>query len=971
MAYQYTGLWIAFTLLLFLANASPTPLWAQHYAAPGGTGTAPCDNPDTPCLLALAVEEATNVPGSTVFIQLADAANPTASFTGNEAEDLTGQAALNAEITFDAYIDATQQGGLDGAVVTIEGDVTLTAEAHVTLEADLHLTGEKTLTLASASTIRDPGTLHFSGAGETSLVLDTGHETTPETADLSSLDVVIDAPGDASRVTFDAVGAGRGSASLTLDDLLLVDAGEVVVTEGLLELAVEDFVQFAGVFRLTSPTNTPGSLAQQMRVADSLIVHSGGFRAGGAAISVGGDFRLGSPSSIAWFDGEHAAFTLDVAGRFTIFQDVISAGPLDRTRFYLAGGTVTVAGDYDFRGRGDTPEQGLDGTVVFVGAQQQAVSHRQDGTAYFNDVVLYDVGGILLKSDVFQNETGTLRLHHGIIDSNKEQWTWTLLNPGFEPNLAGRNNAAPGAGVVQLGSPDSYVNGPVTRRVERGATSGLFILGGNLFPVGLEDDLCGENDHVFRPLIVQFPGDLDRPILARVDYRQDLTPENCEWPENGLVVEGDSDDTLTLDVLSDQFWQLEFDQIPSFDPTIRVEADGLPNVFDIRRLRLIQWDCDCTNPRLAGFPLPDPGGDPVYVDTDFIDSVPNLTRERVDVEACQILGIASNFLSNQLNLPECGLPLYYWQIIHNTPDASEVDVYFDDYRILNDTRFQTATPFIPVVHGTHTVDLVAGTDSVNSKPLLTTEITFSSPSEAYITLVNSQDDSLSLLTIDQIRLGTERPRQTEFFIVHSAPNTPPLALNLLDATPPYNVVHMLAQNLAVGQWTDYFSVPPDDYLVEVVNADDNTQVTLYRLDLSERMNETFILLASGLLEDGSFRLIGFDNQGAPIPLPIRTSVEAVEELPAAFTLHGNYPNPFNPTTTLRFDLSEPARISVEVIDLLGRIVMTTLSQQREAGSAQTMALDASDLASGAYLYRMTAQTAKTTQHRTGRMTVIK
>ena len=68
-------------------------------------------------------------------------------------------------------------------------------------------------------------------------------------------------------------------------------------------------------------------------------------------------------------------------------------------------------------------------------------------------------------------------------------------------------------------------------------------------------------------------------------------------------------------------------------------------------------------------------------------------------------------------------------------------------------------------------------------PLLTAEILL--PVDEYkITVVNSQADSLSLLTIDQVRLTTQTPGQTEFFIVHSTPDAPPLTLNLIDETPP-------------------------------------------------------------------------------------------------------------------------------------------------------------------------------------------
>ena len=51
---------------------------------------------------------------------------------------------------------------------------------------------------------------------------------------------------------------------------------------------------------------------------------------------------------------------------------------------------------------------------------------------------------------------------------------------------------------------------------------------------------------------------------------------------------------------------------------------------------------------------------------------------------------------------------------------------------------------------------------------------------------------------------------------------------------------------------------------------------------------------------------------------IQVAVDEPEEIPAAFALHGNYPNPFNPSTNIVFDLPETADVTLEVFDLLGR-----------------------------------------------------
>ena len=126
--------------------------------------------------------------------------------------------------------------------------------------------------------------------------------------------------------------------------------------------------------------------------------------------------------------------------------------------------------------------------------------------------------------------------------------------------------------------------------------------------------------------------------------------------------------TLTLDELGHQFWELRFDEIPPHDPNIRVVAEGLPNIFDIKGLRLIQWDCDMTNPRLAGIydSNNDDGiDDDSFLLNDYINGVPNLTQEGVEVQECNIIGIASNYLMNPIGEPELRGGFAQVQLIQN------------------------------------------------------------------------------------------------------------------------------------------------------------------------------------------------------------------------------------------------------------------------------------------------------------------
>ncbi len=70
-------------------------------------------------------------------------------------------------------------------------------------------------------------------------------------------------------------------------------------------------------------------------------------------------------------------------------------------------------------------------------------------------------------------------------------------------------------------------------------------------------------------------------------------------------------------------------------------------------------------------------------------------------------------------------------------------------------------------------------------------------------------------------------------------------------------------------------------------------------------------------------------------LKISNPVQAIEgarEVPAAFTLHQNFPNPFNPTTMIRYDLPHAARVTLTVHDLLGREVSRLVDADMAAGS---------------------------------------
>jgi hypothetical protein len=91
-----------------------------------------------------------------------------------------------------------------------------------------------------------------------------------------------------------------------------------------------------------------------------------------------------------------------------------------------------------------------------------------------------------------------------------------------------------------------------------------------------------------------------------------------------------------------------------------------------------------------------------------------------------------------------------------------------------------------------------------------------------------------------------------------------------------------------------------------------------------------------------------------------TSVQRSEETPGEFSLEQNFPNPFNPTTEINFQMpnvgsqrSDANRVTLKVYDLLGREVRTLVDENLPPGSYSTV-FNASGLASGVYIYRLRA-----------------
>lgn len=116
-------------------------------------------------------------------------------------------------------------------------------------------------------------------------------------------------------------------------------------------------------------------------------------------------------------------------------------------------------------------------------------------------------------------------------------------------------------------------------------------------------------------------------------------------------------------------------------------------------------------------------------------------------------------------------------------------------------------------------------------------------------------------------------------------------------------------------------------------------------------NYTYSDKDAGKLNALRYRLkqINFDGSYEYSP---EISVKTIEEkLPTQFMLHNNYPNPFNPTTTISYDIIKDDFVEMRIYNIKGQEVENLVNESQKPGY-YSIRFDASNMASGVYFCRL-------------------
>jgi hypothetical protein len=152
-------------------------------------------------------------------------------------------------------------------------------------------------------------------------------------------------------------------------------------------------------------------------------------------------------------------------------------------------------------------------------------------------------------------------------------------------------------------------------------------------------------------------------------------------------------------------------------------------------------------------------------------------------------------------------------------------------------------------------------------------------------------------------------------------------------------------------WTNtkYFHVTPMPAFGQI-RIGDTTKVTIRFTPDSSRSFIDTLYIANNSLESPFKVPLSGDGTVTGTLTGIR---QVLTETPTVFSLAQNFPNPFNPTTTINYQLQKAGSVSLKVYDMLGREAATLVNEEKTAGY-YSATFDASRLSSGTYMYRLHA-----------------
>jgi hypothetical protein len=347
------------------------------------------------------------------------------------------------------------------------------------------------------------------------------------------------------------------------------------------------------------------------------------------------------------------------------------------------------------------------------------------------------------------------------------------------------------------------------------------------------------------------------------------------------------------------------------------------------------------------------------------------------LENLAITVVASGFIDPAVNsdgapfglwaaIPEGGpmieLPQYVpsalVQLIHNSPDAaaSVVDVWLDDQMLLDDFAFRTATPFTYIPANNQITLAVCSSDSQDpGTPLWSQDYTLVED-EIYIMVADGivspeGYDPLTPFTLSVYTgaaLEAAEPTNIDVLVHHGSTDAPEVTVDIHNLTT--GLTQETIEGLAFGEFDGYVELPSDKFMISFTGQD-FTRTFEAPIDELNLEGQSLSILASGFADPSvnsngqAFGLLAVQTDGTTIML---TDVTGIDESLVNAESVSIYPNPANNLVNISFELNSKENISLEIMDMTGRLVKSADLGKKNAG-VYNEKVDIQGLNQGMYL----------------------
>ena len=206
----------------------------------------------------------------------------------------------------------------------------------------------------------------------------------------------------------------------------------------------------------------------------------------------------------------------------------------------------------------------------------------------------------------------------------------------------------------------------------------------------------------------------------------------------------------------------------------------------------------------------------------------------------------------------------------------------------------------------------------------------------------------------------DRDFTSDYFINfggHTGSNLPYLQIHYVAAPLPVELIYFDANTDGSDitlNWSTASETNNKGFYVErKFRTNDYSEVAFIKGNGTSTQTNTYSFKDKNLI-DGTYtyRIKQLDYDGK---YEYSRSVKVSINAPKVFSLSQNYPDPFNPATTIKYSIPSDGPVSLQIYDLLGREVKTLVNENQKAGD-YTFKFDGSSLSSGVYIYRI--QTGK-------------